>query len=160
MNAMNADNDQRTGRGARQVRRAAVAFGIGGVLIAGVLVFVPDKKHEPPPLGGPEARALTAVTAGAPAAAADLDALVRDRTAWLRTHPADTHAWAVLGSAYVQKGVREADPGEFPRAQAALDRALGGAPAHPSGPASAPPATLPPGSPVPSAVPASAAGAG
>ncbi|WP_329457651.1 tetratricopeptide repeat protein [Streptomyces sp. NBC_01497] len=115
-----------------------MAVGVGGLLVAGVLVFVPGTKHEAPPLAGPEGRALTAVTAGAPAAVTDLAALIRDRTAWVGKHPDDARAWAVLGSAYVQRGVRQADPALFPKAQQALDRALAGTNARPSAPASGP----------------------
>ncbi|WP_188273921.1 lipopolysaccharide assembly protein LapB, partial [Streptomyces sp. CBMA152] len=73
---------------------------------------------------GPAARALTAVGAGAPAAAADLTALIADRRAWVRTHPADDASWAVLGSAYLGRGLRGADSSYYPRAEWALRRSL------------------------------------
>ncbi|MBP0460670.1 hypothetical protein JFN87_24785, partial [Streptomyces bomunensis] len=112
----------------RHVRRAAVAAGVGGLLVVGVLVFVPDEKKDAaaPPAPGPEGRALAAVTAGAPATRADLSALIRDREARVRAHPDDAKAWAVLGSAYVARGVQQADPSSYPLAERALDRALYG----------------------------------
>ncbi|WP_158575835.1 tetratricopeptide repeat protein [Streptomyces corynorhini] len=106
----------------RQIRRAALAAGVGAVLVAGVLVFVPDREREAAP--GPEERAMAAVGAGAPAAPADLAALIRDRETWLRAHPGDGAAWAVLGSAYVQRGEGLADPAYYPKAERALRRSL------------------------------------
>ncbi|GAA3737397.1 hypothetical protein GCM10023082_38270 [Streptomyces tremellae] len=113
-------------RQSRQIKRAALAVGAGGLLVAGALVCVPDGKRGAPPPSGPEARALDALSAGAPASGADLAALIRDREAWVGRHPGDARAWAVLGSAYVRRGVRQADPAAFPRAERALDRALAG----------------------------------
>src|SRR5882757_3998819 len=104
----------------RQVKRAALAAGVGGALVAGVLLVVPDRREEPAPAPGPEARAMAAVGAGAPAALPDLAALIRDRENRVRTHPQDGRAWAVLGSAYVERGVRRADPAYFPKADRAL----------------------------------------
>ncbi|MFJ1597653.1 tetratricopeptide repeat protein [Streptomyces sp. NPDC088261] len=121
MNAMKTDQLKR-------VRRAALATGVGGALVAGVLLVVPDRGAEPAPALGPEARAMAAVGAGAPAALPDLAALVRDREDRVRTHPEDAGAWAVLGSAYVERGVRRADPAYFPKADRALRRSLQVAP--------------------------------
>ncbi|MFF2526013.1 tetratricopeptide repeat protein [Streptomyces liangshanensis] len=108
----------------KQVRRAALAAGVGGALVAGVLLLVPDRRAEPAPAPGPEARAMAAVGAGAPAALPDLNALIRGRENRVRTHPEDAGAWAVLGSAYVERGVRRADPASFPQADRALRRSL------------------------------------
>ncbi|WP_329067816.1 tetratricopeptide repeat protein [Streptomyces sp. NBC_01429] len=116
MNVMKAEQT-------RQIRRAALAAGVGAVLVAGVLLFVPDRDREAA-APGPEARAMAAVGAGAPAAPTDLAALIRDRETWLRTHPDDGAAWAVLGSAYVQHGVGLADPAYYPKAEQALRRSL------------------------------------
>ncbi|MEW2548386.1 tetratricopeptide repeat protein [Streptomyces sp. NPDC047002] len=122
MDAMNQDR----ARQSRQIKRAALAVGVGGLLVAGALVCVPDGRQGAPPPPGPEARALDALSAGAPASGADLAALIRGREARVRAHPGDARAWAVLGSAYVQRGVRQADPAAFPRAERALGRALAG----------------------------------
>ncbi|MFB6983371.1 tetratricopeptide repeat protein [Streptomyces scopuliridis] len=114
MNAMKTEQ-------VRQVRKAALAAGVGAVLVGGVLLFVPDEEQPPQ---GPEARAMAAVGVGAPAALSDLTALIRERENWLRTHPEDGQAWAVLGSAYVERGVAAADPAYFPKADRALQRSL------------------------------------
>ncbi|MFI5754446.1 tetratricopeptide repeat protein [Streptomyces sp. NPDC051569] len=116
MNAMKTEQ-------VRQVRRAALAAGVGAVLVAGVLLFVPDKEQGPS-APGPEARAMAAADAGAPAALADLTALIRDRERWLRTHPEDGQSWAALGSAYVERGARQADSAYYPKAGRALRRSL------------------------------------
>lgn len=117
MNAMKTEQ-------VKQVRRAALAAGVGAVLVVGVLVFVPDKDEGSPPAAGPEARALAAADAGAPASPADLTALVHDKETRVREHPADDQAWAVLGSAYVESGKRRADPAFYPKAEVALRRSL------------------------------------
>jgi tetratricopeptide (TPR) repeat protein len=106
-----------------QFRRAALAAGVGTVLVGGVLLFVPDggRGARPP---GPEERALTAVRAGVAAAPTDLNALIEDREKRLRAHPGDGAAWAVLGAAYVERGVRRADPASYPKADLALRHAL------------------------------------
>lgn len=84
---------------------------------------------------------MAAVGAGAPAAPSDLTALIRERENWLRTHPEDGQAWAALGSAYVERGVRAGDPAYYPKADRALQRSLavqpgglGGEPAEKAGP--------------------------
>ncbi|MFB7269885.1 tetratricopeptide repeat protein [Streptomyces sp. NPDC056244] len=105
----------------RQVKRAALAAGVGAALVGGVLLFVPERDQ--PPLT-PEARAMAAAGSGAPAAFADLTALIRDRETWLRSHPEDGEAWAVLGAAYVERGARRADSTYFPKADQALQRSL------------------------------------
>ncbi|MFD9796913.1 hypothetical protein ACFWXK_38900, partial [Streptomyces sp. NPDC059070] len=66
---------------------------------------------------------------GAPAAAGDLTALIADRRAWVRGHPADDAAWAVLGAAYLGRGLRGADSSYYPRAEWALRRSLAVRPA-------------------------------
>ncbi|MEV0037212.1 tetratricopeptide repeat protein [Streptomyces sp. NPDC050804] len=106
----------------RQVRRAALAAGVGAALVGGVLLFVPD--HDRPAVLSPEARAMAAAGSGAPASLADLTALIRDREAWLRTHPKDGEAWAVLGSAYVERGSRQGNSAYYPKADQALQRSL------------------------------------
>ncbi|MFD7116971.1 tetratricopeptide repeat protein [Streptomyces sp. NPDC059922] len=115
MNAMKTEQ-------VRQVRRAALAVGVGAMLVGGVLLFVPDEDGASQQ--GPEERARAAVGVGAPAALSDLTALIRERENWLRTHPEDGQAWAVLGSAYVERGVAAADPAYYPKADRALQRSL------------------------------------
>ncbi|MFI1175045.1 tetratricopeptide repeat protein [Streptomyces melanogenes] len=118
---------------ARTARRTMIGAAVAALLTAGVLVVLPTRigggQDAPPPAPGPAARALTAVGAGAPAAAADLTALIADRRAWVRTHPADDASWAVLGSAYLGRGLRAADSSYYPRAEWALRRSLAVRPA-------------------------------
>ncbi|QHY95763.1 tetratricopeptide repeat protein [Streptomyces sp. S4.7] len=121
-NHMNAKNTMNT-QHMRHIKRAALATGVGAVLVAGVLVFVPDRGEEPP-APGPEARARAAVGAGAPAALKDVAALIRDREAWLRKNPRDAESWAVLGAAYVERGGLRADTAYYPKAERALRRSL------------------------------------
>ncbi|MFC8079334.1 hypothetical protein ACFUN8_27825 [Streptomyces sp. NPDC057307] len=119
MNAKNTMNTQHM----RHIRRAALATGVGAVLVAGVLVFVPDR-DQGPATPGPEARARAAVGAGAPASLPDVAALIRDREAWLRDNPGDAGSWAVLGAAYVERGGLRADTAYYPKAEQALRRSL------------------------------------
>ncbi|MER0446030.1 hypothetical protein ABR738_15925 [Streptomyces sp. Edi4] len=108
------------------LRRAALVALAAGTLVGGVLLLRPDggARKEAPPAPGPATRALTAVASGAPASVGDLTALIADRAAWVRTHPKDEASWAVLGSAYVERGARGADPACYPRAEWALRRSL------------------------------------
>ncbi|MFG3285736.1 tetratricopeptide repeat protein [Streptomyces sp. NPDC048111] len=108
------------------LRRAVLVALAAGVLVGGVWLIMPEDRGPklPPPAPGPAARALSAVTAGAPASVADVTALITDRAAWVRTHPTDDASWAVLGSAYVERGLRGADSSFYPRAEAALRRSL------------------------------------
>ncbi|WP_328312562.1 hypothetical protein OG432_21385 [Streptomyces sp. NBC_00442] len=108
------------------LKRAALVALAAGVLVGGVLLIMPERRgpKAAPPAPGPAARALTAVTAGAPASVGDLTALITDRAAWVRTHPTDEASWAVLGAAYVERGERAADPSFYPRAEWALKRSL------------------------------------
>lgn len=121
-NHMNAKNTMNT-QHMRHIRRAALATGVGAVLVTGVLVFVPDADNGPP-RPGPAARARAAVGAGAPAALPDVAALIRDREAWLRNNPKDAGSWAVLGAAYVERGGLRADTAYYPKAERALRRSL------------------------------------
>ncbi|MFE2939089.1 tetratricopeptide repeat protein [Streptomyces sp. NPDC059255] len=117
----------------RQVRRAALAAGVGAALVGGVLLFVPDRGEGSRP-ATPVERALAAVSAGAPASLPDLDALILDREKWLRTHPEDSTAWAVLGAAYVERGEQRGDSTYFSKADQALQRSLKGQPVGAAGP--------------------------
>ncbi|MEV6551582.1 hypothetical protein AB0M57_23125 [Streptomyces sp. NPDC051597] len=118
---------------ARTARRTMIGAAVAALLTAGVLVVLPQTRlagHDaPPPAPGPVARALTAVGAGAPASATELTALIADRRAWVRAHPADDASWAVLGSAYLGRGLRSADSSYYPRAEWALRRSLAVRPA-------------------------------
>ncbi|MFE3520654.1 tetratricopeptide repeat protein [Streptomyces sp. NPDC059161] len=108
------------------LKRAVLVALAAAVLVGGVLLIMPEGTgpKAPPPAPGPVARALTAVTAGAPASVGDLTALISDRAAWVRTHPGDDASWAVLGSAYLERGTRAADPSYYPRAEWALRHSL------------------------------------
>ncbi|MCS0639133.1 tetratricopeptide repeat protein [Streptomyces sp. LP05-1] len=118
-----------------------VAGGTGAVLTGAAMLLLPllgpgaggpDRSGGPPPAAGPAGRAMTAAATGARAALTDLTALIDDRESWLRAHPRDAAApaaWAVLGSAYVQRGLLSGDPAAYPRAQRALDRSLAARPA-------------------------------
>ncbi|MBT2491246.1 tetratricopeptide repeat protein [Streptomyces sp. ISL-96] len=111
----------------RQRPRVAVLTGTA-VLAAGVAVVLASGwLSEEAPAPGPVGRAMAAVEAvgaGVPASAADLTALIGDRESWLRAHPEDDHSWAVLGSAYLERGRWTADPTDFPRAEMALRHSL------------------------------------
>lgn len=101
---------------------------VGCFVLGGVLVVMPDGDRRPPPSPGPVARAVTAVGSGAPASLPDLVALIGDREAHLRAHPGDVRSWAELGTAYVERGERTAEPRYFPKADAALRTSLKGRP--------------------------------
>ncbi|MGW2492543.1 tetratricopeptide repeat protein [Streptomyces sp. NPDC001606] len=118
----------------RVLRRVLVAALGGGVAAGAVLMLVPapqpHRKAAGPPAPGPQAQAqaqaqvLTAVTAGVPAALPQLTALIGEQERRVRERPRDARAWAVLGSAYVERGRRAADPADFPRAERALRASL------------------------------------
>ncbi|MEV0528055.1 tetratricopeptide repeat protein [Streptomyces sp. NPDC050439] len=115
-------------RGARHspaVRRVLVASVAGCVVLGGVVVLLPGSggKAAPPALG-PAGRAMAAAGAGAPAALPDLTVLIGEREAHLRRHPGDDESWAVLGAAYVERGLRTADSAYYPKAEKALRTSL------------------------------------
>ncbi|MFI5571711.1 tetratricopeptide repeat protein [Streptomyces sp. NPDC051740] len=118
----------------RRVRRRALIASVAGcAVLGGVLVLLP-REQQAPPAPDPGARALAAVTSGVPAALPDLEALVEERERRVRKRPGDAEAWAVLGAARVEQGLRLADPAYWPRAEKALRtslevRAKGNAPA-------------------------------
>ncbi|MEU5778663.1 tetratricopeptide repeat protein [Streptomyces venezuelae] len=108
------------------VKRVLIGSVAGSVVLGGVLVLLPPDgggKAKPPALG-PAGRAMAAVGTGAPAALPDLAALIGEREAQVRAHPGDEQSWAVLGSAYVARGVRTADFADFPKADRALNTSL------------------------------------
>lgn len=115
-------------RGSRRspaVRRVLIASVAGCVVLGGVVVLLPGTggKAAPPALG-PAGRAMAAAGAGAPAALPDLTVLIDEREAHLRKNPGDDHSWAVLGAAYVERGLRTADSAYYPRAEEALRTSL------------------------------------
>ncbi|MEG3630055.1 tetratricopeptide repeat protein [Streptomyces poriticola] len=124
---MNLLDDPVRRRRARRTRRVLIASGaliaVLGVL-GGVLVLRPWERGFAPAAAGPAARARGALTAGAPAAPADLAVLIGGHEAHLRERPGDAAAWAVLGAAYVERGRRTADAADFPRAERALRASL------------------------------------
>ncbi|MEU2231110.1 tetratricopeptide repeat protein, partial [Streptomyces vietnamensis] len=112
------------------VSRAVLAAGVGAVLAATALVYVPELAGQgPPPPPGPAERAVIAAHAGAQAALPDLAALIADREEWLRAHPDDEASWAELGAAYTERGGRLGDVRDYPRAERALRRSLAERPA-------------------------------
>ncbi|MFE4052301.1 tetratricopeptide repeat protein [Streptomyces sp. YIM B13518] len=118
----------------RRVRRRALLASVAGCAVLGAVPVLLLWGHRAPPDPAPGARALAAVTGGVPAALPDLEALVEERERRVRGHPGDAEAWAVLGAARVEQGLRLADPAYWPRAEKALRtslkvRAKGNAPA-------------------------------
>ncbi|MEU2061672.1 tetratricopeptide repeat protein [Streptomyces sp. NPDC013455] len=115
----------------RVLRRVLVAVLAGGVVAGTALTLLPGEHRQRvvrPPAPGPQAaagtRALTTVTYGVPAALPGLTALIARQEARVRERPRDARAWAVLGSAFVQRGHRAGDAADFPRAERALRTSL------------------------------------
>ncbi|WP_406459416.1 tetratricopeptide repeat protein [Streptomyces sp. NBC_01622] len=107
------------------LRRVLIASVAGCAMVGGLLWLLPEEpRPAPPPAPGPKAQALTAVTAGVPAALPDLAALIGDREARVRVHPQDARSWAVLGVAYVEQGRRTGDALYYPKADDALHTSL------------------------------------
>ncbi|MBY8844022.1 lipopolysaccharide assembly protein LapB [Streptomyces sp. SP2-10] len=116
-------------RSRRVLRRVLVAALAGGVVAGAVLALLPGEH----PVGGPPApgpraqartQALTTVTYGVPAALPGLTGLIGRQEARVRAQPRDARAWAVLGSAYVERGRRAGDAADYPRAERALRTSL------------------------------------
>lgn len=120
--------ERRFGVTGRTMRRALGWSVASGAVLAGVLVLVllPDGEQRPTvaPAPEPSARARVAVAAGVPAAMADLAELIGDHERRLRRHPEDGRSWAVLGTAYVERGRRTGMSEDFPRAERALGYSL------------------------------------
>ncbi|MYS27509.1 hypothetical protein GTW38_11320, partial [Streptomyces sp. SID7804] len=107
-----------------RVRRRVLLASAGGcAVLGGALVLVPWG-YGTPDAPAPRERALAAVTSGVPAALPDLAALVEERERHLKQHPRDARAWAVLGAARVEQGLRLADPACWSRAEKALRTSL------------------------------------
>ncbi|MFE5033011.1 tetratricopeptide repeat protein [Streptomyces sp. NPDC056683] len=123
-------------RRGRVLRRLLVVALVGGVAAGGTLMLWPREPHRaaPAPAAGSRAQAAaraaaataaqTAVLNGLPAALPDLTALIGAREALVRARPKDAAAWAVLGTAYVERARRTADTGDYPRAERALRTSL------------------------------------
>ncbi len=118
----------------RPPRRLLLGLLVALVVLGGALGAVrsalpgrgqPAAPRVPAAPGPPgKAVALSAVTAGVPAALPGLTELIADRERWVRAHPRDARAWAVLGAAYVERGRRTADPADLPAADRALQTSL------------------------------------
>ncbi|MGW4744696.1 hypothetical protein ACWEPR_07910 [Streptomyces sp. NPDC004290] len=118
------------------VSRTVLAAGVGAVLAATALLYLPEWTGQGPPAPpGPAERAVIAAHAGAQAALPDLAALIADRERWLRAHPDDEASWAELGAAYTERGSRLGDVRDYPRAERALRRSLAERPAARGNPA-------------------------
>ncbi|MFI2350175.1 tetratricopeptide repeat protein [Streptomyces sp. NPDC019443] len=107
------------------VKNATISTLVGATLVVGVITLAPGWGNAGPrPTPGAAGRAMAAVGAGAPASMLDLTALIEDRERWVRAHPRDEESWAVLGSAYVERGSRLAEPAYYTQAEEALQRSL------------------------------------
>lgn len=119
-------------RSSRLLRRVLltllVAVGLLGALLLALPVEQPVVKAPAPapePAGpAPGPAALTALGAGAPASLPGLTALIAEQERHLRVQPRDARAWAVLGTAYVERGRRTADAANYPKAEKALSTSL------------------------------------
>ncbi|MFE3017321.1 tetratricopeptide repeat protein [Streptomyces sp. NPDC059256] len=103
---------------------ATIGALVAAALVGGVCAMAVGGGEAPPPAPGPVARAQSAAALGAPAALSDLDALIADRSGWLRKHPRDEESWAVLGTAQVERALRLADWDALSEAEGALERSL------------------------------------
>ncbi|MFJ3229463.1 tetratricopeptide repeat protein [Streptomyces sp. NPDC086787] len=109
----------------RALAISLVAGVVAGAAVGGALTLLPSVEHHlKPPARGAGPQALTEVRAGVPAALPALTALIGDRERYLRAHPQDARAWAVLGTAYVEQGRRSADAAVYPKAEEALRTSL------------------------------------
>ncbi|MER6329455.1 tetratricopeptide repeat protein [Streptomyces sp. NPDC001034] len=125
-------------RNRRLLRRVLVTALSGGVVAGAVLAVWPGLRPgaASPPAPGPRAhrvqlgaparaaQALTAVTSGMPATLPALTALIGQQEQRVRAQPQDARAWAVLGTAYVERGRATAAAADFPRAERALETSL------------------------------------
>ncbi|MFI5986433.1 tetratricopeptide repeat protein [Streptomyces sp. NPDC051555] len=105
-------------------RKTLVPAVVAVVLIVGALVIRPVENGDDARPPGPSERAASAVGMGAPAAAADLSALIADREKWVAAHADDDGSWAVLGAAYLEQARRTGDTLWCPKAERALKRSL------------------------------------
>ncbi|WP_405736410.1 tetratricopeptide repeat protein [Streptomyces sp. NBC_00028] len=120
------ENQDEASHEGRAGRRALIAALTGCLVLGGTLMVLPWQspatRAPAPPAQG--AQALTAVSAGVPAALPDLAALIGERETHLRRNPRDAESWAVLGAAYVEQGRRTAEAAYYPKADRALRTSL------------------------------------
>ncbi|MFB7594938.1 tetratricopeptide repeat protein [Streptomyces sp. NPDC056160] len=121
---------RRRSRRPRRLVRVLVALVVLGGALGAVWLALPGQRRPARPTapgvpGAPGKEvALRALTAGVPAALSGLSELIADRQRRVRAAPRDARAWAELGSAYVERGRRTADPADFPAADRALRTSL------------------------------------
>ncbi|MGW6400063.1 tetratricopeptide repeat protein [Streptomyces sp. NPDC055134] len=107
------------------VKRVLISAVAGSVVLGGVLLVLPSSpERATPPAPGSAGRAMDAAAAGATASLSDLTVLIGERESYLRAHPRDDRSWAVLGAAYVERGLRTADSASYPKAERALRTSL------------------------------------
>ncbi|MFD8232793.1 tetratricopeptide repeat protein [Streptomyces sp. NPDC059696] len=105
-------------------RPVLIAAVVGCAVLGGVLVLVPWERPAGPAAPSPGAPAGAALDSGVPAALPDLAELIDERARAVRERPGDAASWAVLGTAYTERGRRLADPAYYPRAEKALRTSL------------------------------------
>ncbi|MCS0602500.1 tetratricopeptide repeat protein [Streptomyces sp. LP11] len=113
-------------RWSRWLRRVLVTALAGGA-VAGAVLALPPHGHRsgaPRPAAGPKAAVPAAVTFGVPAALPLLTEVIGQQERRVRERPRDARAWAVLGTAYVERGRRTSDPASYPKAEQALRTSL------------------------------------
>ncbi|MFF7237423.1 tetratricopeptide repeat protein [Streptomyces collinus] len=111
------------------VLAVALAGGAAAGAVLATVPYGPERRAVPPPPAAgprtqPQALALAALTSGVPAALPDLTALIGQQEGRVRARPQDARAWAVLGTAYVERGRASADPANYPKAERALTTSL------------------------------------
>ncbi|MFG2518930.1 tetratricopeptide repeat protein [Streptomyces sp. NPDC048527] len=103
------------------VKRVLINAVAGSVVLSGALLVLPSSPERPaPPAPGPEGHPTNAAAVGAAASLPDLKVLIGESESYLRDHPRDDLSWAVLGAAYVERGLRTADSADYPKAEGAL----------------------------------------
>ncbi|MEV3992851.1 tetratricopeptide repeat protein [Streptomyces sp. NPDC049837] len=115
-----------------RVPQIVLGVGAGAVLAGAAALFVPGGLGDgggAAPAPGAVARAVSAAHSGAQASLPELAALIGERESWLRAHPGDDASWALLGTAYVERGARSGDTASYVRAEKALKRSLAVLPA-------------------------------
>jgi tetratricopeptide (TPR) repeat protein len=105
------------------IAAVALAFATAGVLLGGVL-----GSEAPPPAAAPLESEAAADRVFARFGLGNTEAVVRELEAAVRQSPADAESLALLGLAFQQRARETADPSYYPRAEAALRRALAIAP--------------------------------
>ncbi|MFD3560333.1 tetratricopeptide repeat protein [Streptomyces sp. NPDC058686] len=102
------------------VKHMLISAVAGSLVLTGALLVLPSSPELPaPPAAGPEGQAMNAAALGA-ASLPELTGLIGESESYLRGHPRDGLSWAVLGSAYVERGLRAADSAYYPKAESAL----------------------------------------